>query len=86
MPKPTVGTPYKCSEGSHLTLVMRGRQCFSDFVCLFQVVLEVFPPAVARSAERADQHLVFERVLHFPMLFEASVTIDLGWYTCLADE
>ena len=64
---------------------MRGWQWFINFVCLVQVILEVLPPAVARSAELADQHLASERVLHLNVFPKARFTIDFGWYTGLAD-
>ena len=64
---------------------MRGWQWFINFVCLVQVILEVLPPAVARSAELADQHIASERVLHLEVFLKASVAINFGWYTSLAD-
>lgn len=85
MPKPTVGTPNKRSEGCHLLLVMRGRQRLRNFMCMVQVILEVLPPGVARVTERTDQNLAFERMLHLEVFLEASVTINFGWYTSLAD-
>ena len=85
MSVPTVGTPNKRSEGCHLLLVMRGRQRLRNVMCMVQVILEVLPPGVARSAERTDQHLAFERVLHLEVFLETSVTINFGWHTGLAD-
>ena len=82
---PTVGTPNKRSEGCHLPLVMRGGQRLRNVMCMVQVVLEVLPPGVARSAERTDQHLAFERMLHLKVFLKASVAINFGWDTSLAD-
>ena len=56
---------------------MRSRQRLRNFVCMVQVILEVLPPGVARSTERADQHLAFERVLHLEVFLETSVTVLL---------